>query len=195
MHILHCHLLSWDLQIVNKVQNLLQPALLHGLDGSFRRQRGMTSEKFWMCSVLVWMPIGVVTVWGQVLYMRFCLHKEDIEDIGGQLPVLANLKLDGLCCNYKWHSYLQWKCTFWDGAKNHHQDLRNTGWEGQRRGKCQKWQQCYQPKWCFFLKKVAVAAMKIFWFTRENELIFGLVKLKLVMKNQERYRMKGEIVV
>lgn len=33
--------------------------------------------------------------------MHFYLHKEEIKDVGGQLPVLANLKLDGLCCNYK----------------------------------------------------------------------------------------------
>lgn len=47
------------------------------------------------------MPVGVVTVLGQVLCVRFYLNEDDIKDVGGQLTVWANLKLGGLCCNYK----------------------------------------------------------------------------------------------
>lgn len=153
----------------------------------------MTSEKFWMCGVNAYQSSYR---WEQVLCVWFYLHKEDISGIGGQLSVLANLKLDGFCCNYKWHSYLQWKCTLWDGAKPHHQGLRNTGWEGQRRGKSQRWQQCYQPKWCFLKKnnkKISGCGSNKYILVYKfhfHEFIFGLVKVKLVITHQKRYWME-----
>lgn len=51
-----------------------------------------------MCSVLYLLQ-DVAQVM-QVL-CNFYLHKGDAKDIGGQLSVLANLKLDGFRCNYK----------------------------------------------------------------------------------------------
>lgn len=56
-----------------------------------------------MCRVLVWYLLWQLQEVAQVTQVLcdFYLHKEGVKDIGGQLSVLANLKLEGFCYNYK----------------------------------------------------------------------------------------------
>lgn len=147
-----CHILHFFFPCIPSKDNMIRPVIW----------------KIWMCSVLVWYLLQDTAQVTQVL-CNFYLHKGDAKDIGGQLSVLANLKLDGFRCNYKWHSYLQWKCTLWEGAKSHHQELRHE--RGKDEGRVKSGSIVTNPSDFKEKKKgflVTVAQTEISWFTRAN---------------------------